>query len=64
MKNYTMKFYDRNGNTIGTVENLTIEQVNTIYEGCMGILQKETGKTFNSCMPTVWTEDGQRVMGY
>ena len=62
--NYTMKFYDRKGNTIGEVANLTLEQVDIIYEGCIGVLAKETGRNFNTCMPTVWREDGKRVMGY
>lgn len=61
---YTMKFYDAKGNTIGVVENLTLEEVDIIYEGCVGVLRKESGKNFNACMPTVWTEDGKRMMGY
>jgi hypothetical protein len=61
---YKMRFYNVEGNIIGEVENLTIEQVNTIYNGCSEVLKRDTGKVFNACMPTVWDENGARVMGY
>ncbi len=61
---YKMRFYDAKGNTLGEVENLTLEQVDIIYEGCMSVLKRSTGENFNACMPTVWNDKGERVMGY
>lgn len=61
-----MKFYDEQGNTLGWINGLTKEEVNTIYKGCQSILKKEGNKTgFNMNMPTVWDEEtGERVSGY
>ena len=65
MESYKMKFYDKKGNSLGWVKGLTIDEVNTIYNGCTSILYNETGKVFNAWMPTVWDEKtGERVAGY
>jgi hypothetical protein len=66
MTTYKMRFYDTQGNTAGEVTGLTIEEVNTIYDGCRSILKKEGNSLgFNAWMPTVWNEEtGAREAGY
>lgn len=63
---YTMKFYDEHGDTLGTVTNLTIDEVNTIYRGCRSILKWDGNSLgYNLNMPTVWDEETkERLPGY
>ena len=61
-----MKFYDEHGSTLGWIDGLTQEEVDTIYKGFQSVLKKAGCQTgFNASMPTVWNEEtGERVSGY